>query len=308
MVWLAVIVLAAVTIGRALASRLIARAGRGSTPGPVVATVVAAFLGCAAASQAAGLEASFGAFVGGLVVGTAAETDLRWLAPLRTVVASVLAPLFFATAALRVDLGVLGHPAILASAIVAIGIAAVGKFARGLPRRDGREAGPLGVAGPGRRDERPRRHPDHRGHGGPADRGAEHRLLHHRGAGRGDHLAHGAADPAPGSGAGSAALRRRRNAGSGSPLRGDLLAGCARSPVPPPAGSEASTGRGRSSPAAGSAIPGCRRRRCPGCRRGRGGGPHDGSPGPTSGPPVHRWSAGTCSSPSTPGSRGGGTR
>jgi len=128
MMWLAVIVLAAVTIGRALAARLIARAGHGSTPGPVVATVVAAFLGCAAASQAAGLEASFGAFVGGLVIGTAAETDLRWLAPLRTVVASVLAPLFFATAALRVDLGVLGRPAILVSAIVAVLIAAVGKF------------------------------------------------------------------------------------------------------------------------------------------------------------------------------------
>jgi Kef-type K+ transport system membrane component KefB len=55
MVWLAVIVLAAVTVGRALASRLIGLAGRGSAPGPVVAIVVAAFLGCAAASQAAGL-------------------------------------------------------------------------------------------------------------------------------------------------------------------------------------------------------------------------------------------------------------
>lgn len=129
MVWLVVIVLAAVTVGRALASRLIGRAGRGSAPGPMVATVVVVFLGCAAASQAAGLEASFGAFVGGLVIGTVAETDLRRLAPLRTVVSWVLAPLFFATAALRVDLGVLGHPATLVAAIVAVLIAAVGKFA-----------------------------------------------------------------------------------------------------------------------------------------------------------------------------------
>ncbi|WP_194923865.1 cation:proton antiporter [Catenulispora pinisilvae] len=129
MVWLAVLVLGAVTVGRALAAPLIGRAGRGSAPGPVVVTAVAMFLGCAAASQAAGLEASFGAFVGGLVVGTAAEADLRWLAPLRTVVAAVLAPLFFATAALRMDLGVLRHPAILAAAVVAIGIAALGKFA-----------------------------------------------------------------------------------------------------------------------------------------------------------------------------------
>ncbi|ACU75206.1 sodium/hydrogen exchanger [Catenulispora acidiphila DSM 44928] len=129
MLWLVVIVLGAVLIARTLAPRVLRRAGRGSTPGPVVATVVAVFLGCAAATQAAGLEASFGAFVGGLVVGTAAEADLRWLAPLRTVVASVLAPLFFATAALRVDLGVLRDPVILGAALVAVAIAAVGKFA-----------------------------------------------------------------------------------------------------------------------------------------------------------------------------------
>jgi Kef-type K+ transport system membrane component KefB len=129
MLWLVVIVLGAVTIGRALAPRVIGRAGRRSASGPVVTTVVVTFLGCAAATQAAGLEASFGAFIGGLLIGTAAESDLRWLAPLRTVVASVLAPLFFATAALRVDLGVLRHPAVLAAAVVALFIAAAGKFA-----------------------------------------------------------------------------------------------------------------------------------------------------------------------------------
>ncbi|NUR31585.1 MAG: cation:proton antiporter, partial [Catenulispora sp.] len=100
-----------------------------SQAGPVVAIVVAVFLGCAAATQSVGLEASFGAFVAGLVVGTAAETDLRWLAPLRTVVAAVLAPLFFATAGLRVDLGALRHPAVAVAAVVAVAIAAVGKFA-----------------------------------------------------------------------------------------------------------------------------------------------------------------------------------
>lgn len=127
-VWLAVVIAVALIAGRGLARRLIGRIGRSSQPMPVVATVTVLVLGGAAATQSAGLEASFGAFVTGLVIGTAADSDLRWLAPLRTVVGAVLAPLFFAIAGLRVDLGQLAHPAILAAAGAAIVIASAGKF------------------------------------------------------------------------------------------------------------------------------------------------------------------------------------
>jgi Kef-type K+ transport system membrane component KefB len=128
-VWLVVVVVVAMTAGRKVVPWVIGRAGRGSQPAPVVTTVTVLVLGCAAATQSVKLEASFGAFVAGLLVGTAADTDLRWLAPLRTVVGAVFAPLFFATAGLRVDLGALARPAVLAAAIAAIAVAAVGKFA-----------------------------------------------------------------------------------------------------------------------------------------------------------------------------------
>jgi Kef-type K+ transport system membrane component KefB len=86
-------------------------------------------VGCAAATQAMGFEAAFGAFLGGLVIGSTRIVDLGRLAPLRAVVMSVLAPLFFATAGLRVDLSVLIHPVPLIAAVTALLIAVAGKFA-----------------------------------------------------------------------------------------------------------------------------------------------------------------------------------
>src|SRR5262249_36367065 len=96
--------------------------------GPVLATAVVLLFGCAAATQAMGLEASFGAFVGGLLIGQADPSDLRRLTALRTSVMAVFAPLFFATAGLRLNLGLLGRPVILLSVLAALAIAALGKF------------------------------------------------------------------------------------------------------------------------------------------------------------------------------------
>jgi Kef-type K+ transport system membrane component KefB len=53
----------------------------------------------------------------------------RQLAALRTFVLSVLAPLFMATAGLRVDVTVLGRPVVALTALVIVLVAILGKFA-----------------------------------------------------------------------------------------------------------------------------------------------------------------------------------
>jgi Kef-type K+ transport system membrane component KefB len=117
----------AVVLGRPLVRLLLGLAGRSAEPGPTLATAAVLMLFGAAASQALGLEAVFGAFVAGILVGSAA--DPARLAPLRSVVMSVLAPLFLASAGLRIDLRALGHPPVLAAAVGILLVAVVGKFA-----------------------------------------------------------------------------------------------------------------------------------------------------------------------------------
>ncbi len=128
LIWLAVIIIFALTVGRPAVRWAIATAARQQGSGPVLATAVVLLFGCAAATQAMGLEASFGAFVGGLLIGQADPSDLRRLTALRTSVMAVFAPLFFATAGLRMDLTLLARPAILLSVVAALAIAALGKF------------------------------------------------------------------------------------------------------------------------------------------------------------------------------------
>jgi Kef-type K+ transport system membrane component KefB len=74
------------------------------------------------------MEPILGAFLGGLLIGSAGLLDLSATLALRTVVLAVLAPLFFATAGLRVDLGTLGRPAVLGSGIALLAVAVVTKF------------------------------------------------------------------------------------------------------------------------------------------------------------------------------------
>ncbi|MFG2720619.1 cation:proton antiporter [Streptomyces sp. NPDC048416] len=127
---LAVAVLVTVTVVRPLVRRALGRCRRSSESGPTIATAVLIIVLGAAATQAMGFEAAFGAFLGGLVIGSVNDTaDLARLAPLRAVVVSVLAPLFFATAGLRVDLTVLSRTVPLLAAVTAVLIAVVGKFA-----------------------------------------------------------------------------------------------------------------------------------------------------------------------------------
>jgi len=75
------------------------------------------------------MEAILGTFLGGIVIGSSGQFDAARLAPLRTFVIWVLAPIFFATAGLRMDLTALSRPAVLGVAIVMLLTAVVGKFA-----------------------------------------------------------------------------------------------------------------------------------------------------------------------------------
>jgi Kef-type K+ transport system membrane component KefB len=118
-----------VVLGRPLLARLMrAAAGSGSPTTSVVLAVVLVILG-GVVTQSLGMEPIFGAFVVGILIGVPGAADHRQLAPLRTVVLSVLAPLFMATAGLRMDLTALRRPSIALAAVVVLAIAIVGKFA-----------------------------------------------------------------------------------------------------------------------------------------------------------------------------------
>jgi Kef-type K+ transport system membrane component KefB len=83
----------------------------------------------AVATHALGLEAVFGAFVGGILISSSIGAGRARLAPLRTVVVAVFAPVFFATAGLRMDLTSLWTPKLLAAGLLILAVAILGKFA-----------------------------------------------------------------------------------------------------------------------------------------------------------------------------------
>lgn len=83
----------------------------------------------AALTLAAGLEAMFGAFLVGTVIGTAGPEVAASLAPLREFVMAVLAPIFFAIVGLRIDLLALTRPLVLVTLAVVLVVAVTGKFA-----------------------------------------------------------------------------------------------------------------------------------------------------------------------------------
>ncbi|TYK52756.1 cation:proton antiporter [Actinomadura decatromicini] len=101
------------------------RAGGGGTTIAVVTTLI---LLSSAATQAMKLEAVFGALVAGMVIGRSPALDHAKLGPLRGVVRAVFAPLFFATAGLRMDLTALGRPKVLLVGVSVLAAAVVGKF------------------------------------------------------------------------------------------------------------------------------------------------------------------------------------
>ncbi len=114
----------ALTFGRWAVPRILRSSGRSSEQRTAV--IVILVLACAAATQALHLEAVLGAFLCGALVADA-ELPAAALDGLRTVVLSVLAPLFFALAGLRVDLTLLGRPSVLVAGVGVLAVAVGGK-------------------------------------------------------------------------------------------------------------------------------------------------------------------------------------
>lgn len=121
--------LAAALLGRPLVRAALRLADRAEGPGPAITTTVVLILGGSAASLALGLEAALGAFVVGLLISPPGTVEVAKLAPLRAVTLAVFAPVFLATAGLRMDLSVLGTPRTLFVAAVVCTVAVLGKFA-----------------------------------------------------------------------------------------------------------------------------------------------------------------------------------
>lgn len=123
------VVLFAALVGRPLVRRVMRWVTRPGEPVSAVATVTAIVLLASAGTHALGLEAILGAFVAGILIGQSGHLDAGWMSPLHTTVLVVLAPVFFATAGLRMDLTALSEPTVLAAAAVILLVAIVGKFA-----------------------------------------------------------------------------------------------------------------------------------------------------------------------------------
>ncbi|WP_433360873.1 cation:proton antiporter [Streptosporangium sp. CA-115845] len=125
---LAALVLVAVLLGRRVVATVLRAADRGGSVTTIAAVTIMILLS-AAATQAMGFEAILGAFVCGALVGSSPDLKVARLAPLQTLVAAVLAPIFFATAGLRMDLTELTKPPVLVAGIVVLAVAIAAKFA-----------------------------------------------------------------------------------------------------------------------------------------------------------------------------------
>jgi Kef-type K+ transport system membrane component KefB/nucleotide-binding universal stress UspA family protein len=128
---------------------------RGPDLGASLTVCAAAGLIAAAAMQAFGVEGALGAFVAGIALGRSRFQLGRAITVIDTTTATVFAPLYFATAGLRVDLGTLGKPAVALSFVALTAVALGSKFAgaaagAALARLPRREVLALGVALNGR--------------------------------------------------------------------------------------------------------------------------------------------------------------
>jgi K+:H+ antiporter len=128
-VYLVGFVLLAAVVGRPLVRAVMRLAARSEEAGPTVATAVIVVLLGGVATHALGMEPIFGAFIAGILIGAPRAADQKKLAPLRTVVLAVFAPIFLATAGLRMDLTELRKPVVALTGLAVLGIAIVGKLA-----------------------------------------------------------------------------------------------------------------------------------------------------------------------------------
>jgi Kef-type K+ transport system membrane component KefB len=143
---LALFIAAAMTVGQRAVDVLFRwlRERRAELATLLTATLVVA-IASGATTHALGLEAVFGAFIAGIVLGNSRFHDAETVSPLDALTRAFFAPLFFATAGLRTDLTLLREPEVAFWAAVAFALASLSKFvggflgarAAGLPRREG---------------------------------------------------------------------------------------------------------------------------------------------------------------------------
>jgi Kef-type K+ transport system membrane component KefB len=94
----------------------------------ILTIAVGGVLLAAAATTSLGLEAVFGAFAAGIILGALPPRFRASLASLRVVVHGVLAPLYFAIAGLHADVSALIHPTMLVVVAVILTVAITTKF------------------------------------------------------------------------------------------------------------------------------------------------------------------------------------
>jgi len=110
-----------------------------------IAAVLLVALGLGVVTEWLGVEAILGAFVAGMVLGRSRFRSDEPVEHVESMTAAFFAPIFFATAGLRVDLGLLGEREVVLWALVVLAAAALSKLVggilggalSGLPRREG---------------------------------------------------------------------------------------------------------------------------------------------------------------------------
>ena len=108
-------------------------------------------VGLGAITQALGVEAVLGAFIGGILLGRSRYARRDVEEQIETITSAVLAPIFFATAGLRVDIGLLADTTVIVWAAILVAVATVSKFVGSwagarLAGLDHREGFALGMA------------------------------------------------------------------------------------------------------------------------------------------------------------------
>jgi nucleotide-binding universal stress UspA family protein len=126
---LAVFLLLAFTLGQRLIDRLLRRVRETSSrSSSLLAAIVVVTLTAGVITQWLGVEAVLGAFIAGIVLGQSRYADAHAEDVLERITQGFFAPVFFATAGLAVDLGLLLTPAAALWTLAIIAMAAVTKF------------------------------------------------------------------------------------------------------------------------------------------------------------------------------------
>jgi len=134
------------TVGQRLVDQLLRQVRRRDvTPTGYLTVLLVIALVFGVATQLIGAEAVLGAFVAGIVVSRSKFHQSEALETLERVTSGIFAPIFFATAGLRVDLGLLADGTVAAWGVAVVAVASITKFAgaylgaqfAGLPRREG---------------------------------------------------------------------------------------------------------------------------------------------------------------------------